>query len=1045
MELQDGFLQELADACPGYYAIYRLEQGKLKTLHHSSNLPGLSGFSDEAYEAITRNDALSLVKESDRMLLHEQFSDKQNGELVVQLSHMQKGVVSVEVAFKRIGSQYGSPVFLTLFHRVENVPKTSLEENERLNDFEAQKKHIEQVLDSIPTGVAICSVKGNAVTTTVINNRLSQMFGLTKDTFTQGTEMAGHVHPDDLPKVLSFMESIRNQTGNIHFDYRFRKKADEAYHWFSVETQMLQREEDSLVFICIQDRSRVKAVEEENYKNRQMYKVAVMVTKTVIWEYDRKTKTMTMQFDNPYTREMCMRLGIPKTTSGDEFLLSDFVESKDKPALEDLLRKVNEGVPEASCEFCYHIHNDPIPHYVQVTCITMYDEENKPFAVFGFGQDITSQRLERKRNLSILNTPDSLGSVRFNLTRNLTGEKQLPPAMTLELPLSGTAEEYFAALAGSITNETIRNEFRSKISRKQLLKDFSEGKTNVAFDFPLRDGDGKRIWCRWTNYLYQNSETGDVESLSYAQDCTKQRRNDEIINLIMDEGFEYIGLINCQMRTFEFLRKTSRITFPEVGQATPYDTCVSYVSSRFVDPEEMAHYQEATSLEIIVRELELHNTYVATYHRKEDKRVICEQINYNWLDKANGEILVTRTNVTTAYEREQKQLREIDEARQVAEKASHSKEEFLSRISHDIRTPISAIIGMTGFAREDADDKQKLLSDLDKIEASSTFLLSLINDVLDISKVDSGKIELHPEPYQMKDYLANIQSIFQPMCQKNGQKLTFVCEKPVCIVADHVRLNQIALNLLSNAVKYTPSGGVITFTIDNRPQKDGLVEMNLEVCDSGIGMSEAFQQKMFLPFTQDTENPLRAGMQLGTGLGLSIVKRITCLMGGSIDVKSKPGMGTDITIHLMMPLYDGTLRPQDIQRVWTEKLHGTVLLAEDNPVNTEIAVRLLSGFGLGVKTASNGLEAVKTFEASSVGEFRVILMDIQMPLLDGYKATEQIRALNRSDAKTIPIIAMTADAFAESVERTLKAGMNAHLTKPINPETLRSVLGKMMG
>ena len=232
------------------------------------------------------------------------------------------------------------------------------------------------------------------------------------------------------------------------------------------------------------------------------------------------------------------------------------------------------------------------------------------------------------------------------------------------------------------------------------------GKTNLKDTAAIRmSGDGKRVYVSTRTQDILSVLVVDGPSLSLEQTvrCGKHPR-DFILweNHLLVAERDSDRLVSYALRDGCIDHQEDSVTVPEgIAVVMEEQSCVSYVSSRFVDPEEMAHYQEATSLEIIVRELELHNTYVATYHRKEDKRVICEQINYNWLDKANGEILVTRTNVTTAYEREQKQLREIDEARQVAEKASHSKEEFLSRISHDIRTPISAIIGMVAFADKD--------------------------------------------------------------------------------------------------------------------------------------------------------------------------------------------------------------------------------------------------------------------------------------------------------------------------------------------------------
>jgi signal transduction histidine kinase/ABC-type amino acid transport substrate-binding protein/ActR/RegA family two-component response regulator len=382
-----------------------------------------------------------------------------------------------------------------------------------------------------------------------------------------------------------------------------------------------------------------------------------------------------------------------------------------------------------------------------------------------------------------------------------------------------------------------------------------------------------------------------------------------------------------------------------------------------------------------------------------------------------------------------------------AEKANRAKTEFISRISHDIRTPIGIIRNMTNFAMEDAENAEKLREDLKKIDSADTFLLSLINDVLDISKIDSGMIELKPEPYLYDDYISNIRNMFQPFCEQKG--LTLHIEEDgadACILVDHTRLNQITLNLISNAVKYTPAGGTITFRSGSRQREDGRLDCRIEVCDTGIGMSEEFQSRMFQPFTQEYDNPQHIGGNTGTGLGLSIVKRIVDLLDGTITVKSELGKGTDIAVCFTAP--EGAAYGAATAAVRQEEnqsgpvLQGHVLLAEDNEINAEIAARLLESIGITLDTAENGRRALELFRESAPGRYKAILMDLQMPLMDGYEAAERIRALDRPDARTIPIIAMTADAFSAAMERCRQAGMDDYITKPVDPEQLKAVLLK---
>lgn len=385
--------------------------------------------------------------------------------------------------------------------------------------------------------------------------------------------------------------------------------------------------------------------------------------------------------------------------------------------------------------------------------------------------------------------------------------------------------------------------------------------------------------------------------------------------------------------------------------------------------------------------------------------------------------------------------------------ANEAKNEFLSRVSHDIRTPINAIIGMTNFAKEDIDDKAKVKDELNKIQTSSHYLLSLINDVLDISKAESNKIELHPEPYPFDEYIQGLETIFRPLCEEKG--INFIIDtnqfsSDNSVIVDRIRFDQVSFNLLSNAVKYTPSGGTITYTSISKTLPDHKLSCGFKITDTGIGMSKSFQEKMFTPFSQETDNPDRdkAG-PAGSGLGLSIVKKIVDLMGGTITVQSELGKGTEITVNYILP----RITKEQLAQIHQQKqgtmanqagghLSGKILLAEDNPINTEIALRLLKKFGLEVDVAVNGQMVFEKFMAAPPLTYKAVLLDIQMPILNGYEAAAKIRSSPHSDAKTIPIIALTADAFADAVQKAKAAGMNDHVAKPINKQILYITLAK---
>ena len=385
------------------------------------------------------------------------------------------------------------------------------------------------------------------------------------------------------------------------------------------------------------------------------------------------------------------------------------------------------------------------------------------------------------------------------------------------------------------------------------------------------------------------------------------------------------------------------------------------------------------------------------------------------------------------------QMTELDRAREEAYAASQAKSEFLSNMSHDIRTPMNAIVGMTQIARErqGSGDSQAVSECLEKISSSSAHLLGLINDVLDMSRIESGKMELAQDPVSLDEVVDGAAEIVGPQASARG--LSLVVQKDLMcdtVLTDRTRLSQVLLNLLSNAVKFTPSGGTVTLraTQEGSPRGEGLVRTHLWVMDTGIGMSEEFVGKIFDSF--EREDNARVRKTEGTGLGMAIVRRIVDAMGGSIDVTSRQGEGS--TFHVTLDLQRGQRDAGSEATFDVADLAGMrVLVAEDNEINWEVASELLGACGLELDWAQDGRECVERFEASPVGHYGAILMDVRMPRMNGYDAARTIRALDRADAATVPIIAMTADAFAEDRERARAAGMNAHVAKPID---LREVL-----
>ena len=536
--------------------------------------------------------------------------------------------------------------------------------------------------------------------------------------------------------------------------------------------------------------------------------------------------------------------------------------------------------------------------------------------------------------------------------------------------------------------------------------------------------------------LYRVSRSR-TEKRSILQDQKRLR----VINAL-GHAYASISLVNLKTEEIEILKSSGNMKPDQKGDMLFKAHQEELIRQVIAEPFQKA-YWEFVDISTVAKRLEERETLSFTA-RTVDERWMTMIIVPQGYDK-DGKlctVLVAIRDATEEKEREIAQDRNLRNALAAAEHANRAKTVFLNNMSHDIRTPINGIIGMLTILKKSGNDGERAKDCLNKINESSKLLLSLVNDVLDMAKLESDTVVFSDESINLDQ-----------VCQEITESLSFQAEeKGLHVIGEHddysgiyvwsnaVHLKKILMNLFTNSMKYNKVNGFIYMSMRTIERSEDHMTCEFKIKDNGIGMSEEFiKNELFTPFVQADNSP-RSDYN-GTGLGMPIVKQLVEKMGGTITVESKLGEGSCFTVILPFKI-DTNARPEEKEDFDADISDIRVLLVEDNELNVEIAEFMLTENGAKVETVNNGLEAVQHFEASEPGTYDVILMDVMMPVMDGLTATKTIRSLERQDAKTIPIIAMTANAFREDAEKCMEAGMNAHLAKPLDDEKIKQTISE---
>ena len=642
----------------------------------------------------------------------------------------------------------------------------------------------------------------------------------------------------------------------------------------------------------------------------------------------------------------------------------------------------------------------------------------------------------------------------FNLTRNKILEYTTYLKDVYQSSTNVTYDAAFAKMLELPYVETEKKKLAETLNREKLLTAFKNGETRSTVVFRRVLDNSKPMWLKIIMQTFQVPKTRDIKAYSYSYDITQKKLQDTIIDRLSVLGYDELGIIytvSGYWRGFKYgdMRLNVHNTTRPEGN---WDEEIARFASENVVVDQRHQVLKCLTIQRIKDKLAtmpVYNFNVAV--SMEDGTIRQKQIQFSYLNDVRETIFYCVIDTTEQFVKQNEQLAKLAQAKLEAMRSNEAKSAFLSSMSHDLRTPLNGVLGYTQLAIDEKDPTKKQ-DYLKKIKISGDLLLDLVNDTLDLSRIESGKLELKPEAMDDVQYWKEVVTAMEPAA--NVKQIKLLMDSTTwphqMIMVDRIQVKKILVNLISNAIKYTKAGGIVKVNVQALKPEKSECTRRITVEDNGIGMSKEFLGRMFEPFSQEHRSEMLN--VTGTGLGLFIVKKIVDFMGGTIAVESALHQGTKFVVDLPLKVWDknGTddkKKEADQKKIINESLaNRRILLCEDNYLNAEIAQLLLKNKKVAVDWAKDGKEGVEKFSGSEPNYYDAILMDIRMPILDGLAATEAIRNLERQDAATIPVIAMTADAFEETINEAKNAGMDAYVTKPIVPTVFyKTIAEKLQG
>lgn len=913
----------------------------------------------------------------------------------------------------------------------------AMEEKLKLSNLQ-----LENIVNAIPGGVAIYKVS-DIFETVYFSNGVPVLSGYTVEEYNEliKQDAANMTYYEDTDMVVdSVRDALRNDT---IVDINFRKQhRDGSIVWVHMQGRKIGEEDGCPLIQCVfHNITDLMEKEKQLQESERKQALAIEGADMSIWEYDIQNKCIYQSAGSiaKHGFSECIE-DVPES-----LIEQGYVHENDVQAFRRMYEKLWSGEPKAEGTFWVKDYRNDRWWSEHITYSVEFDLAGRPVRAYGASRDTTLENLEKKKYEEELSYVERMGDIILSCCRINLSQKQVEDMRSgLDIELGENyrnALDFRARTMSFLSENYISEEKNAALSPETLIQVYKDGHNHVTEVFPGVLKSGEHVWIKTEISLVTRFNSSDVIAFFYNTDITNEMTMKMILESIM--RFEYDEITCIYLNNDRYSMMAGKSTAPDLEMKGVYSQQLPFFCEGIIE-EERDDVCDRMSLCHLKERLDEQKQFSLECHMVDESgESRLKQLRFMYLDQRTGMVLLTKADIDEVVKKEKRKQELLELALDAAEKANRAKSEFLSRISHDLRTPMNAILGLSNLGLE-AENMDDVIDCLRKISNSGQYLLSLINDTLDVSRIEQKGLTLKPQIVFSEDLLNSIVEPIKVLAlQKN---IDFVVHaehiEHQYLYTDGMRVRQVFSNLLSNAVKFTPERGRVELRCYCVAREGSLAKCKIVVKDNGIGMSPEFLEKIYEPFEQES-NEVTPVYQ-GSGLGMTIVKSLVEMMNGRIEVKSEQGKGTEYTVYLDFQQTEGPqteIVPQDSTEADIRGMQ--VLLVEDHPLNAEIAIRILEKEGCLVDHAKDGAEGVERFKQSDIGYYEAVLMDIRMPNMDGLQAAAVIRNLDREDAKSIPIIAMTANAYNEDREKSLAAGMDHHLTKPIVPKSLYAVLSNV--